>query len=181
MHPLPGALVVNVGDVLTNGAYASVKHMVVLDAERSRTTVAMFHDACVGGLVTPLPELLRGCDTRPRYRYIRKLEYRNGSTGALAQRRRYVDGFFRYRRTQLHTSNSHRTNTHTCVSIYTHTREEIGEVTLRGKAQYYSTRTLVSRKKILKNSKEFVPLRSNPRPRLEAGATEASLQGTWTS
>ncbi|XP_014661311.1 S-norcoclaurine synthase 1 [Setaria italica] len=88
VHPLPGALVVNVGDVLTNGAYASVKHMVVLDAERSRTTVAMFHDACVGGLVTPLPELLRGCDTRPRYRYIRKLEYRNGSTGALAQRRR---------------------------------------------------------------------------------------------
>jgi isopenicillin N synthase-like dioxygenase len=96
VRPLPGALVVNVGDVLevlTNGAYASVQHRVVPDADRGRTTVAMFHDAYVDGMVTPLPELLRarGDEARPRYRSVGKLEYDNGSAQGLAQGRRFVD------------------------------------------------------------------------------------------
>ena len=92
MQPLPGALVVNVGDVLdvlTNGAYVSVEHRVVPDAERGRTTVAMFHDACVQGLVTPLPELL--LRAQARCRSIPKLDYLNGSVTALAQGRRFLD------------------------------------------------------------------------------------------
>ncbi|PAN49208.1 hypothetical protein PAHAL_9G433700 [Panicum hallii] len=94
VRPLPGALVVNVGDildVLTNGAYASVEHRVVPDAEGRRVTVAMFHEACVEGRVAPLPELLRGGETRARYRSIGKLEYTKGSIEAVAQGRRFLD------------------------------------------------------------------------------------------
>ncbi|CAN6324940.1 unnamed protein product [Urochloa humidicola] len=95
VRPLPGALVVNVGDVmevLTNGAYASAEHRVVPHAERGRTTVAMFHDAYVEGMVVaPLPELLRGGEAPPRYRAIGKLEYDNGSAGGLAEGTRFLD------------------------------------------------------------------------------------------
>ncbi|CAD6211508.1 unnamed protein product [Miscanthus lutarioriparius] len=101
VQPLPGALVVNVGDVLdvlTNGAYVSVEHRVVPDAERGRTTVAMFHDACVQGLVAPLPELLLGggdARAQARYRSIPKLDYLNGSVIALAQGRRFLDSLIK--------------------------------------------------------------------------------------
>ncbi|KAG0550739.1 hypothetical protein BDA96_01G364000 [Sorghum bicolor] len=97
VRPLPrGALVVNVGDildVLTNGDYVSVEHRVVPDAERGRTTVAVFQDACVQGMVTPLPELLlvEGGDAQARYRSVTKLDYLNGSVTALAQGRRFID------------------------------------------------------------------------------------------
>ncbi|CAN6284389.1 unnamed protein product [Urochloa humidicola] len=86
VRPVPGALVVNVGDVLdilTNGAYASVVHRVVPDAERGRTTVAMFHDAYVEGMIAPLPELLGGGEVPARYRAVGKLEYDVGSAAAL--------------------------------------------------------------------------------------------------
>ncbi|TKV95596.1 hypothetical protein SEVIR_9G373300v4 [Setaria viridis] len=96
VRPLPGAFVVNVGDildVLTNGAYASVEHRVVPDAERGRTTVATFHDACVRGQVAPLPELLGvgGGEVAARYRSIGKLEFRKGSARATAQGTRFLD------------------------------------------------------------------------------------------
>nr|CAB3495643.1 unnamed protein product [Digitaria exilis] len=86
--PLPGALVVNVGDilhVLTNGVYGSIEHRVVPDAERGRTTVVMFQDASADGLVGPLPELLGGDDARARYRSIGRDEYTKGHFVAVAQ------------------------------------------------------------------------------------------------
>ncbi|KAK8445714.1 hypothetical protein SEVIR_9G373100v4 [Setaria viridis] len=94
LRQLLGAVVVIVGDildVLTNGTYVSVEHRVVPDAERGRTSVVMFHEASVQGFVTPLPELLTGGEARPRYRSIGILEYRKGSSRALAQGRRFVD------------------------------------------------------------------------------------------
>ena len=94
VRPLPGALVVNVGDaldVLTNGAYASVEHRVVPDARGRRVTVATFHEACVDGRVAPLPELLRGGEVPARYKSIGKLEYTKRSAEALAQGRRFLD------------------------------------------------------------------------------------------
>ena len=94
VRPLPGALVVNVGDmldVLTNGAYASVEHRVVPDARGRRVTVATFHEACVDGRVAPLPELLRGGEAPARYRSVGILEYHKGSGEALGQGTRFLD------------------------------------------------------------------------------------------
>ncbi|KAL6878473.1 hypothetical protein ACP4OV_012643 [Aristida adscensionis] len=96
VRPLPGAFVVNIGDildVLTNGAYKSVQHRVVPDTERCRTTVVTFQDACVQGLVTPLPELLRVGDseTQPRYRSVEKLGFLEARFRAQGQGTRVLD------------------------------------------------------------------------------------------
>jgi isopenicillin N synthase-like dioxygenase len=94
VRPLPGAFVVNIGDileVLTNGAYVSVEHRVVPDAERGRTTVVLFQDASVDGVVTPLPELLGGDEAPARYNSIGKLEYTQGHVTAVAEGKRFVD------------------------------------------------------------------------------------------
>ena len=89
VRPLPGALVVNVGDVLevlSNGAYGSAEHRVIPHAERGRTTVVVFQDAALdGGVVAPLPELLRGGEVPARYKSIGKLEYTKRSAEALAR------------------------------------------------------------------------------------------------
>uniref|UniRef100_J3MWS8 Fe2OG dioxygenase domain-containing protein n=1 Tax=Oryza brachyantha TaxID=4533 RepID=J3MWS8_ORYBR len=90
VRPLPGALVVNVGEileVLTNGAYRSAFHRVVVDAERGRTTVVVFQDASVGGVVGPLPEL-----GEPRYRAIGRSQYGKGhATEILGSGERFID------------------------------------------------------------------------------------------
>ncbi|CAN6289160.1 unnamed protein product [Urochloa humidicola] len=99
VRPLPGALVVNVGDileVLTNGAYVSAEHRVVPDAERGRTTVVMFQDASVDdGMVAPLPELLNGDEAQARYISIGKLEYTKGNFLALGQGTRFLDSLMK--------------------------------------------------------------------------------------
>ncbi|KAM3411723.1 hypothetical protein ACQJBY_003402 [Aegilops geniculata] len=89
LDPLPGALVVNVGDilqVLTNGKYRSAEHRVLVDAERGRATVVMFQDASVAGTVRPLPGL-----GEARYREIEYGEYVKGNFRALAEGTRFVD------------------------------------------------------------------------------------------
>ncbi|CAL5067453.1 unnamed protein product [Urochloa decumbens] len=97
--PLPGgaALVVNVGDilhVLTNGAYRSAEHRVMVNAERARTTAVVFQDASVGGMVAPLPELLAGAEGGEvaRYRAVPRSEYLKVRFSALAQRKGFLDG-----------------------------------------------------------------------------------------
>ncbi|EMS59218.1 Protein SRG1 [Triticum urartu] len=89
LDPLPGALVVNVGDilqVLTNGEYRSAEHRVLVDAERGRATVVMFQDASVAGTVKPLPGL-----GEARYREIEYGEYVKGNFRGLAEGTRFVD------------------------------------------------------------------------------------------
>ncbi|CAN6284394.1 unnamed protein product [Urochloa humidicola] len=95
VRPVPGALVVNVGDVLevlSNGAYASAEHRVVPHAERSRTTVVVFQDASLDdGTVAPLPELLLGGGQGARYEAMGRLEFAMGHLQALAQGTRFPD------------------------------------------------------------------------------------------
>ena len=96
VRPLPGAYLVNVGDildVLTNGAYRSVEHRVVADAaRRGRTTAVVFQDASVGGLVAPLPDLLRGgAAEAARYKSIPRLEYLKVRFSALAKRTGFLE------------------------------------------------------------------------------------------
>jgi len=94
VRPLPGAFVVNVADildVLSNGAYRSVDHRVLPDAERARTTVVIFQEAAVGGLVVaPLPGLVaKGGGAR--YRSIGVEEYIKGNFNALAEGTRFIE------------------------------------------------------------------------------------------
>ncbi|VAH83039.1 unnamed protein product [Triticum turgidum subsp. durum] len=74
--PLPGALVVNVGDVievLTNGKYKSVEHRAVVNAREERMSIATFHTGKFGTMYGPLEEVVG--DEKPRYRSVSVEEY----------------------------------------------------------------------------------------------------------
>ncbi|KAG1362160.1 S-norcoclaurine synthase 1 [Cocos nucifera] len=63
VDPLPGAFVVNVGDILeilSNGKYESVEHRATINTEKERLSVAAFHGPDHDSTVGPLPELLKG-------------------------------------------------------------------------------------------------------------------------
>uniref|UniRef100_A0ACD5XVP1 Uncharacterized protein n=1 Tax=Avena sativa TaxID=4498 RepID=A0ACD5XVP1_AVESA len=70
VEPLPGALIVNVGDhleIFSNGRYKSVLHRVRVNSTRSRISVASLHSLPSERVIGPAPELL--ADGIPR-RYL---------------------------------------------------------------------------------------------------------------
>lgn len=74
--PLPGALVVNVGDVIevfTNGKYKSVEHRAVVNTREERMSIATFHNGKFGNMYGPLEEVVG--DEEPRYRSVSVEEY----------------------------------------------------------------------------------------------------------
>ncbi|URD82334.1 2OG-Fe(II) oxygenase superfamily [Musa troglodytarum] len=65
--PLPGAFIVNVGDIfeiLSNGRYKSIEHRVVVNTERERLSIATFHSPQSHAMIGPLQELVRGSGAR---------------------------------------------------------------------------------------------------------------------
>jgi isopenicillin N synthase-like dioxygenase len=92
VRPLPGAILINIGDildVLTNGAYKSVEHRVIPDAERGRTTVVFVEEGTVGGMVTPLPGLLERQE--PRYKSMDLDGYIKGILKSIPEGIRFAD------------------------------------------------------------------------------------------
>ncbi|CAM0953255.1 unnamed protein product [Alopecurus aequalis] len=70
VDPLPGALIVNVGDhleIFSNGRYKSVLHRVRVNSTQSRISVASLHSLPPERVIGPAPELL--ADGTPR-RYL---------------------------------------------------------------------------------------------------------------
>lgn len=60
VHPVSGALVVNVGDlfhILSNGRFPSVLHRAVVNEARDRLSFAYFYAPSVDTLISPLSEL----------------------------------------------------------------------------------------------------------------------------
>ncbi|KAJ0961957.1 hypothetical protein J5N97_029785 [Dioscorea zingiberensis] len=63
VEPLEHALVVNIGDaleILTNGAYASVEHRVMVNNKKERLSIAAYHSPSFDKIIGPLPELVQG-------------------------------------------------------------------------------------------------------------------------
>lgn len=72
--PVPGALVVNIGDllhILSNAYFPTVYHRVVPNETSHRLTVAYFYGPPADSVVAPLPKLLRP----PRFRAVTVKEY----------------------------------------------------------------------------------------------------------
>ncbi|KAK9130293.1 hypothetical protein Sjap_010780 [Stephania japonica] len=75
---LPGALLVNIGDVveiLSNGIYKSIEHRVVINKEKERLSVATFHEAHKSVLVGPLRELIINNGGTEKYRSVTSDEF----------------------------------------------------------------------------------------------------------
>uniref|UniRef100_A0ACD5XK14 Uncharacterized protein n=1 Tax=Avena sativa TaxID=4498 RepID=A0ACD5XK14_AVESA len=77
VHPVPRALVINLGDsleVLTNGRYKSVEHRAVTSGEHDRLSIVTFYAPAYDVEMGPLPELV--ADGEPcRYRRFNHGEY----------------------------------------------------------------------------------------------------------
>ncbi|KAL6838459.1 hypothetical protein ACP4OV_031704 [Aristida adscensionis] len=70
VEPLPGALLVNVGDhleIYSNGRYRSVLHRVRVNSARPRISVASLHSLPPERVVAPAPELVDAERSPPRY------------------------------------------------------------------------------------------------------------------
>uniref|UniRef100_A0A0D3FK86 Fe2OG dioxygenase domain-containing protein n=1 Tax=Oryza barthii TaxID=65489 RepID=A0A0D3FK86_9ORYZ len=94
VRPRQGTFIINVAnilEVLTNGAYRSVEHRVLIHARKSRTTVVMFHDAHIDGMVQPIQEVLKHNGAEARYRSIEKLEYMKGHFSVRLDGTRFLD------------------------------------------------------------------------------------------
>lgn len=79
VEPLPGALVVNIGDqiqILTNDEYKSVEHRVVANTSSERLSLACFVNPGNDQVVSPLEELCKKSGTRPRYNAMTFKQYR---------------------------------------------------------------------------------------------------------
>lgn len=77
VEPLPGALLVNVGDtleVLTNGAYKSIEHRALVNRTKERLSLAAFFIAPWDLVMAPLPALLDDANP-PRYGSIRYSDF----------------------------------------------------------------------------------------------------------
>ncbi|GJM94470.1 hypothetical protein PR202_ga11115 [Eleusine coracana subsp. coracana] len=78
VDPVPGALIVNVGDqiqVLTNATYRSVEHRVMVNAEEERLSVALFYNPKSDLPMAPMPELISP-ERPPLYKPMTFDEYR---------------------------------------------------------------------------------------------------------
>ncbi|KAH9293298.1 hypothetical protein KI387_041497 [Taxus chinensis] len=77
IQPIPGALVINIGDmleVMSNGRYKSVEHRAVTNIDRDRISIAMFYDPGGETEVGPAPELID--ELNPcQYRRFNRAEY----------------------------------------------------------------------------------------------------------
>uniref|UniRef100_A0A0E0BDP7 Fe2OG dioxygenase domain-containing protein n=1 Tax=Oryza glumipatula TaxID=40148 RepID=A0A0E0BDP7_9ORYZ len=89
---LPGALVVNVGDVLeilTNGKYKSIEHRAVINPDKERITLAAFQSVPLSGTVGPLQELLMKGEAR--YKTVDGAEFTKGYFATKLEGRRYLE------------------------------------------------------------------------------------------
>ncbi|XP_062201068.1 2-oxoglutarate-dependent dioxygenase 11-like [Phragmites australis] len=92
VQALPGALVVNIGDILeilTNGKYQSIEHRAVINPDKERITIAAFHSAHLFCTIGPLQELLKA--GKVHYRAIDGVEFTKGYFSAKLEGRRYLE------------------------------------------------------------------------------------------
>ncbi|KAE8661864.1 S-norcoclaurine synthase 1 [Hibiscus syriacus] len=62
VKPIPGALIVNIGDmieIMSNGEYKSIEHRAVVNQEKERLSIAAFHSPKKGTQIGPLPDIVK--------------------------------------------------------------------------------------------------------------------------
>lgn len=93
VKPLPGAFVVNVGDILeiaTNGIYRSILHRSVVNATKERISIAAFHMPALDGEIGPIPELIMP-GSPARFRRISVADYFKGFFSRPLDEKSYLD------------------------------------------------------------------------------------------
>lgn len=75
--PIPGALVINIGDalqIMSNGRYKSVEHRVVANDSKNRVSVPIFVNPRPNDIIGPLQEVLESGE-KPKYKQVLYSDY----------------------------------------------------------------------------------------------------------
>ncbi|KAH7659169.1 (S)-norcoclaurine synthase protein [Dioscorea alata] len=76
IKPLPGAFIVNIGDIIeimSNGKYKSIEHRAIVNTDRERLSIATFHGPRVDAQVGPLPAAVE--KNEPHYKTVSLQDY----------------------------------------------------------------------------------------------------------
>lgn len=93
VSPLPGAFVVNIGDILeivTNGAYCSIEHRATVNSDKERLSIATFLSPNMEGNIGPAPSLV-GVKTPAKFKTISSVEYFRGLFSKELNGKSYVE------------------------------------------------------------------------------------------
>ncbi|GLJ27817.1 hypothetical protein SUGI_0545920 [Cryptomeria japonica] len=94
VQPIPGALVINIGDmleVISNGIYKSIEHRAVTNMDRDRISIAMFCSPSVETEVGPAPELIDELHPCQYRRFIRADYVKNLYSGKLEGKKKKIE------------------------------------------------------------------------------------------
>ncbi|KAL2933325.1 F6'H2: Feruloyl CoA ortho-hydroxylase 2 [Bienertia sinuspersici] len=76
--PIPGALVVNIGDalqIMSNGKYKSIEHRVIANKINDRISIPLFVNPKPSEVIGPLEEVLKESGEKPKYKTVLYSDY----------------------------------------------------------------------------------------------------------
>ncbi|XP_021749527.1 feruloyl CoA ortho-hydroxylase 2-like [Chenopodium quinoa] len=76
--PIPGALVINIGDalqIMSNGKYKSIEHRVIANGSKDRISIPLFVNPKPSKMIGPLKEVLVESDEEPKYKEVLYSDY----------------------------------------------------------------------------------------------------------
>ncbi|KAF9604122.1 hypothetical protein IFM89_002797 [Coptis chinensis] len=94
VQPILGAFVVNIGDILeimTNGVYKSIEHRVVINPDKERLSIAVFHDPEFSAIIEPVQDLVKKHGAR--YKTVRHADFLNQSINNKLDSKTFLDQF----------------------------------------------------------------------------------------
>ncbi|TVU31280.1 hypothetical protein EJB05_22961, partial [Eragrostis curvula] len=94
VSPIQGALIVNLGDtfeIFTNGRYMSVEHRVVVDPQKERLSIAVFHNPSMDAMIGPLKEIAT-CEKDQVYMTVDHASFRRLYFSAKLEGKNFLEG-----------------------------------------------------------------------------------------
>lgn len=76
--PIPGALVINIGDalqIMSNGKYKSIEHRVIANGSKDRISIPLFVNPKPSEVIGPLEEVLEESDEKAKYKKVLYSDY----------------------------------------------------------------------------------------------------------
>ncbi|CAN1746361.1 2-oxoglutarate-dependent dioxygenase 11 [Linum perenne] len=76
--PIPSAFIVNIGDmieIMCNGEYKSIEHRAVVNPDKERMSIALFHNPNMDVMIGPLPELTNEKKKQAKYQSLSRVEF----------------------------------------------------------------------------------------------------------
>ncbi|CAI9095460.1 OLC1v1031414C1 [Oldenlandia corymbosa var. corymbosa] len=97
VKPLPGAIIVNIGDaleIMSNGEYRSIEHRAVVNPEKERMSIAAFHTPDFAATIGPLSNLVK--ENGAKYKTVKYADYVKMYLNSSRNGKSLLDNLFRF-------------------------------------------------------------------------------------